>query len=143
MQNNLPKGFISIDDAITLINKDTRGNPLVDIKYLILHNIYYRAGGNARIPLYQPDESGKIPVNQNGDLVSTKETNITFESDYDVLRFKDAIKKHYYAATSKEIDLDKIGLKHYTSGIDDEKNTKGNIRVNPDSKIGYGDTING
>lgn len=48
--NNLPPGFISVNDAVDLIKSDTRENPVVDMDYLVAHTIWIETNHNFRIP---------------------------------------------------------------------------------------------
>lgn len=69
MNENLPAGFISVDDAVALIKKDTRDNPVVDMDYLISHINWIELAHNFRIPrvrLLPPDQ---VRRSRNGKMI--------------------------------------------------------------------------
>ena len=49
MNNNIPNGFISVEDAISLIESDTRSNAKVDTAFLLRNLPYLRVDGNYTI----------------------------------------------------------------------------------------------
>ena len=83
-KNNLSPGFVSVDDAVKLINSDTRENPVVDMDYLVAHIVWIDANHNFRIPKIRrlkPEEvhktkRGKIVEYENiGDVYVAINTN--------------------------------------------------------------------
>ena len=48
---SLPNGFITVDEAVALINSDTRDDAKVDTQYLVSHIDWIEEAHNFRIPL--------------------------------------------------------------------------------------------
>lgn len=114
-KGNLPKGFITIDDALALMEADTRTNPVVDTSFMMRHYTYSRTGGNFTIPLLARDAQGKI--------YRKGETFIHFEGEEDLWKFRGALKRHYKALAGKEIDENPV--RHISTAVDPEKNPQG------------------
>lgn len=93
--------FISIDDAIRLIDKDTRKDPVVDVDYMVNASPYIRVNGNFTIKLLTRAADGRIVEN------GVKFVQIA--SEWDKSRLKHAIFEHYKNATGKEIIEESIG----------------------------------
>lgn len=92
----LPKGFISVDDAIKLIESDTRQNPVVDIDRMIRNFTYIEVDHNFNIFLLDRDKDGKI--------IKIGETPTHFFNNYDVERFKHALTSHYRELSGREFE---------------------------------------
>ena len=82
--NDLPTGFVKVQDACKLIESDTRENPVVDMDYLVSHTVWIETNHNFRIPkirMLKPEEvkrtrSGKFKEYENiGDVYVRIDTN--------------------------------------------------------------------
>ena len=67
--NNLPVGFISVDDAVKLIQSDTRQNPVVDMDWLISRVKWVEVAHNFRIPKIRRLPSDKVYKTKRGKIV--------------------------------------------------------------------------
>lgn len=67
--NNLSVGFISVDDAVKLIQSDTRQNPVVDMDWLIQRVKWVEVAHNFRIPKIRRLPSDKIYKTKRGKIV--------------------------------------------------------------------------
>lgn len=83
--NNLPPGFISINEAVDLINSDTRKDPVVDMDYLISRIKWIEVAHNFRIPKIKRIPADQVKKNAYGKLVEFEHTgsvNVQIESSY-------------------------------------------------------------
>lgn len=87
MQPTLPKGFISIQEAVTLINSDTRSDAKVDTKWLVSHIDWIEEKHNFRIPLMKTTSDKKV--------VKTGSKYVEIRDAYDKESLKRAIRDHY------------------------------------------------
>ena len=72
--NNLSPGFSTIDEAVRLIQSDTRENPVVDMDYIVNKTVWIETGHNFRIPKIRrlkPEEAYK---SKRGKLVEYEHT---------------------------------------------------------------------
>lgn len=73
MNQLLPKGFITPEQAIDMINKDTRENPVVDVQFLFANLHYLQRKFNYTVPLLKRSADGKVVENGKlyiaGDLI--------------------------------------------------------------------------
>ena len=82
MDNNLPTGFISVDEAIKLINEDSRTDAKVDTKFLVSGLPYLRVGGTYNIRLMKHQDgkavrNGLSPANMSERCLNTPSWSIT------------------------------------------------------------------
>lgn len=133
MAPQLPKDFISIEEAINLINSDTRTNPVVDTSFLLNNLPYLRVDGNYTIRRLKRDANGKIIHNGN--------VFVAVDSDYHRSILEHAIVQKYNELSGQNVDPANIGIKRLTTTVDDEQNPGGRLRANKDSKIKVGDNI--
>lgn len=103
--NNLPNGFITAEEAIKLINSDTKENPVVDIDYMVAHTRWLETGKNFRIPkirLLAPEER-KRDVRGNIHIIEkTGDVYVEVKSDYEREAIRKALNDKYYEMTNKE-----------------------------------------
>lgn len=132
MNNNIPTGFISVEDAISLIESDTRSNAKVDTAFLLRNLPYLRVDGNYTI---------KKLKHENGKVVDAGEEFVHIFSDYQRSMLEHAIIEHYKIATGRDIDPESIGIKKLMTTVDDEKNLSGRIMRNTESSTKVGDTL--
>lgn len=136
MQPTLPKGFISIDEAVALINSDTRADAKVDTKWLVSHVDWIEEAHNFRIPLLKTTADKKIVK------VGSKYVQILSAYDKEVL--KRAIRNHYRDLVGHEFS--KENVRAVSSVVDDEVSSGARPRKSkPIAKegqtIGTGETI--
>lgn len=129
-ENNLPAGFITIDEAIKLIESDTRKNPVVDGDYLVNSSPYIREGGNFNIKLLTRAKDGRIV--ENGSKF------VQIRTEWDKSKLKHEIFEHYKQATGKILNPEEVGVASVTTAIDEDKNPAGSITAmeKPMTKIG-------
>ena len=132
MNNNIPNGFISVEDAISLIESDTRSNAKVDTAFLLRNLPYLRVDGNYTI---------KKLKHENGKVVDAGEEFVHIFSDYKRSMLEHAIIEHYKMVTGRDIDPESIGIKKLMTTVDDEKNLSGRIMQNTESSTKVGDTL--
>lgn len=130
--NNLPNGFISVMDAIALIESDSRSDAKVDTAFLLRNLPYLRVDGNYNI---------KKLKHENGKVVEDGEVYVTVSSEYEKAMLEHAITEHYKNVTGRIVDPEKIGLRSVTTAVDDEKNAGGRLMVNDKPMIKAGDDI--
>lgn len=128
------QGFISIDEAIALIDKDTRTNAVVDADFLLRSLPYLRVNGNYNIKLLKND--GKK-------IVSNGSVFVQIATEWDRSRLEHAIVEHYKRATGREVDPNTIGLRNLTTARDDKKNPSGRLIVDDKPMTNYGDSTEG
>ena len=100
--NNLPNGFISVMDAIALIESDSRSDAKVDTAFLLRNLPYLRVDGNYNI---------KKLKHENGKVVEDGEVYVTISSEYEKAMLEHAITEHYKNVTGRIVDPEKIGLR--------------------------------
>lgn len=132
MNNNIPTGFISVEEAISLIESDTRSNAKVDTAFLLRNLPYLRVDGNYTI---------KKLKHENGKVVDAGEEFVHILSDYQRSMLEHAIIEHYKMVTGRDIDPESIGIKKLMTTVDDEKNLSGRIMRNTESSTKVGDTL--
>ena len=132
MNNNIPAGFISVEEAISLIESDTRSNAKVDTAFLLRNLPYLRVDGNYTI---------KKLKHENGKVVDAGEEFVRIFSDYQRSMLEHAIIEHYKMVTGRDIDPESIGIKKLMTTVDDEKNLSGRIMQNTESSTKVGDTL--
>ena len=133
MQNgNIPLGFISVEEAIKLIESDTRTNAKVNVSFLLRNLPFLRVDGNYTI---------KKLKHENGKVVPDGESFVHIDSDYHRAMLEHAIVEHYKQVTGREIDPNTIGLRTMTTAVDDEENPGGRVVRNKKSKTKMGDAI--
>lgn len=130
--DKIPTGFISVEDAIKLIESDTRANAKVDADFLFRNIPFLRVDGNYTI---------KKLKHEKGKVVEDGETFVHIDSDYHRAMLEHCIVEHYKQATGLDIDPEQIGIKKLSTTVDDEKNPSGRITKNRNSKTKVGDEI--
>ena len=85
-KNNLNPGFVSIDDAVKLIESDTRENPVVDMDYLVSHIVWIEANRNFRIPKIRRLDPKEIYKTKRGKIVEYENIGnvyVALDTNYD------------------------------------------------------------
>lgn len=133
-QQNLPRGFISIEEAIKLIESDTRKDAKVDTSFLLRNLPYLRTDGNYTIKKLRHDK-------ETGRVVNNGEVFVMVTSDYEKEMLKHAIVEHYRNVTGRTIDPDNIGLRSLTTTVDEETNLGAAIINNDKPTIKPGEDL--
>lgn len=110
MQPQLPKGFISLTDAATLINSDTRSDAKVDTKWLVSHIDWIEEAHNFRIPLMKTTSDKKVV--RNGSKF------VEIRTSYDKEFLKKIIRDHYRDMVGHEFEAPTV--RAVSSVADDE-----------------------
>lgn len=131
-ETTLPSGFISVKDAIDLINSDTRSDAKVDTAFLLRNLPYLRVDGNYTIKKLRHDK---------GMIVDDGNVFVHIASSYDKEMFQHAVTEHYRAATGRDINPEAIGVRNLTTAVDDEVNAMGRIMVNDKPSTKFGDDL--
>lgn len=76
MNNNLPQGFQSIDEAVALIKSDTRENSVVDMDWLISRKKWIETGNNFRIPKVRRLKPSEVRRSRRGKLIEYETTGV-------------------------------------------------------------------
>lgn len=131
----LSPGFITIDEAINLINKDTRDKATVDLAWMANNIDYINEFKNFRIPLMESDDNGFAHKKGNA--------YVYVATAYDKETLKHAIRVAYKARTGKEANVDAVHDR--TTVYDPEHNTTSHIKKspNPNTQKGAGLPMNG
>ena len=133
MQNsNLPNGFVTVADAIKLIESDSRTDAKVDTAFLLRNLPYLRVDGNYNI---------KKLKHENGKVVEDGEVYVMISSEYERAMLEHAITEHYKNVTGRVVNPENIGLRSITTAVDDEKNANGYLMNNDKPMIKAGDDI--
>lgn len=130
--NNLPNGFITVADAIKLIESDSRSDAKVDTAFLLSNLPYLRVDGNYNI---------KKLKHENGKVVEDGNVFVTISSEYEKAMLEHAITEHYRNVTGRTVDPETIGLRSITTAVDDEKNANGYLMANDKPMIKAGDDL--
>lgn len=132
MQNNIPVGFVSLNEAIALINSDTRSDAKVDTAFLLRNLPYLRVDGNYTI---------KKMKHEDGRVVGDGETFVHINNEYERAMLEHAITEHYRVVTGNIVNPETIGLRSLTTTVDDEKNAGGRLMENTNPSIKAGDEL--
>jgi len=127
----LSPGFITIDEAINLINKDTRDKATVDLAWMANNIDYINEFKNFQIPLMYSDEQGY--AHKKG------ETYVYVATAYEKETLKHAIRQAYLKRTGKEANVDAVHNK--TTVYDPEHNTTAHITKSPNPNTQKGDGL--
>lgn len=104
--NQLSPGFITVDEACKIIQSDTRENPVVDMDYLIGHEVWIETNHNFRIPkirrlardeIYRTKRGRVVEYENIGDLYVYIATNFEKELLKKTIRdkFKELVGHEY------------------------------------------------
>lgn len=133
MQNNtLPNGFITVTDAIALINSDTRSDAKVDIQRMLNNLPYLKVGGNFTIFKLK---------HKDGRVVDDGVTYVQIVNDFDRVSLAKAIQDHYTQLSGQMIDPTAIGIRSMTTTVDDDDAQSGRVRKNKAPMTKTGDSL--
>lgn len=134
MENQgLQPGFVTVEDAIAIIKKDTRKNATVDLRFLVNNIPYLKVKQNYNIRLMKTE---------NGVHKRDGEVYVTIHTEYDKQILLKAIADKYQESTGIKLDDGAIGINKVTSVIDQEsQQMTGRPVVNPSSTTKLGEDI--
>lgn len=151
-KQSLPNGFVTVEDAVKLIESNTFDKPTVDIKYLVGHLDWVELAHNFRIPLVRlvtPEEYKELmkryPGRRPSELTRVKDETVTLRTSYEVELLKKAIRDNYRDITKREYQGK--NTRGITTVIDEEKGTDAAPRATKNtiakegSIIGSGSTV--
>lgn len=137
MQPTLPNGFITIEDAVKLIQSDTRSDAKVDTSWLVKHIDWVEEAHNFRIPLMKTTSDKKV--------ISIGSKYVEIMTSYDKEVLKKAIRDHYRDMVGREYDAP---ITKAVSTVADEEQSGGDVRPRKSKSIakegaviGTGETI--
>lgn len=131
MEKNTPNGFLSVEEAVALIQADKRSDATVDVAFLVKNLPWLEKNRNYTVKLLR---------HENGKVVDNGIKYVSIENDYQKEMLKHAIVQHYKDLSGKEIDPDTIGIRKITTAIEDN-NPQGRPTINTQSSTNIGDTI--
>lgn len=129
-----PKGFLSVDEAIKLIQAETRENPRVDISRLARGLKWLEAKRNYTIFMLKRDASGAIVPDGN--------RPVAIANDYEKTTLEHAIRTKYKELARQEYQ--DSGIHKISTMVTDAEsggNSMGQPIENTESKIQVGDSI--
>ena len=129
-----PEAFLKFDDAVKLIQAETRENPRVDISRLARNLKWLEPKRNFTIFLLKRDASGAIVPNGN--------RPVAIANDYEKTTLEHVIREKYKELARREYEGDEV---HKISTMVTDAESGGNYSGQPientESKINIGDTI--
>ena len=131
---SLPKAFLSFDEALKLIQAETRENPRVDISRLTKNLKWLEPKHNFTIFMLKRDANGVIVPNGN--------RPVEIASSYEATTLEHAIREKYKELARREFDDD--GTHRITTMVTDAEsggNISGRPMANAESEIKVGDAI--
>lgn len=151
MQNNnsnLSPGFITVDEAVKLIESDTRKNPVVDMDYLVSRVKWVETGHNFRIPKVRRLAADEVYRTKRGKVVEYEtigEANIYIETSFQKELVRKTILDKFRELVGREYQ--EAGVKAVSTVADDAQGRDAvKPRVNTPiakegSSIGDGETV--
>lgn len=138
MQETLAPGFVTVQEAIEMINAFTREKPTVDINFLLDNMECVQEKHNLTIMMPQrlvKDAKGRIKRERDPSV------HITIRTVLEQEQVKDAIRKKYQEMTGKTLNVEELGLRRVTTMVGSSNNPEARPMYNEESKIKLGDTI--
>lgn len=126
----LPEAFISVDDAIKLINSDSRDNAVVDVQKMVATIKFLRKGKTFRIPLIKS-------INKRPWIQKIGSKYIIPKNEFERASVEHAIIGKFAEETGRELDVESMGLKKVNTVMDGE-NTGSPVIEAPTTKFGEG-----
>lgn len=132
MDNNLPDGHVSVQEAIDALEKHTAKKPIVDLEFMHNNIPYMNAAKNFTMPLMQKGDNGRY--------YSAMHVAVVVKTARDLENLKYAIKEAHKRVTGKVADPEKK-IKKFTSQVKGDEDNTSNLRVNTESDAKYGDKM--
>lgn len=133
-QAQLSPGFITVDEAINMINSETRDNPRVDISRLAENIEYLEPRHNFTIFLIKRGNDGKIVSNGNKPIYVASEYEKTLVEHAIISKFEELSRQKYNKDKVRKIST------AVTDG-DSGGNSQGRPILNESSDIKVGDAL--
>lgn len=137
MQPTLPKDFMSLEEAVALINSDSRSDAKVDTKWMVKHIDWIEEAHNFQIPLMKTTSDKRV------ESIGKKYVQIVTSYDKELL--KKTIRDHYRDMVGREYDAP---VTKAVSTVADEEQSGGAVRprrsksiAKEGAVIGSGETI--
>ena len=127
--NNLNPGFISVEDAVRLIESDTRKNPVVDMDYLVSHIVWIETNHNFRIPKIRRLDPKDVHRTKRGKLVeyeNISDAYVSINTNYEKELLKKTILDKFKELVGHEYK--EIGVRARSTVADD---AQGKAAVQP------------
>lgn len=143
---SLPNGFITVEEAVALINSDTRDDAKVDTQYLVSHIDWIEEAHNFRIPLVRLSTKEEIeaimkryPGRRPNGLTRLGSKTVTINTAYEKELLKQTIRKHYKEMAGRDYEAPLVrGL----SSVSDEETGGGAVKPRRSKTIAKeGETI--
>lgn len=119
-KTGLPNGFITVDEAVKLIESDKFDDAKVDTQWLVSHIDWIERGKNFRIPLMKHSEDKKK-------VVGIGEKYVFVDDNFNVEFLKRTIRNHYKSIVGR--DFEKRNTRAVSTVSDDKTGGKINPRV--------------
>lgn len=143
---SLPNGFITVEEAVALINSDTRDDAKVDTQYLVSHIDWIEEAHNFRIPLVRLSTKEEMeailkryPGRRLNGLTSLGSKTVAINTAYEKELLKQTIRNHYKEMAGREYEKPAVrGL----SSVADEETGGGQVKPRRSKTIAKeGETI--
>ena len=82
---NLPPGYMPVEDAVKIIQSDTRENPVVDMDYIVNKTIWIETNHGFRIPKVRRLKPEEVYRTKRGKIIEYEHTgdiNVFIETNY-------------------------------------------------------------
>lgn len=146
--NDLPPGYVSVEEACEIIKSDTRQNPVVDMDYLVNKTVWIEVKHNFRIPKIRRLKPEEVYRTKRGQLKEYEEIgsiNVKIDTDFQKELLKKTIFDKYRELVGHEYQ--EAGVRAVSTVADD---AEGKAAVQPRAKkpiakegdsIGSGETV--
>lgn len=145
----LSKGFITVEEAIKIINKDTREKATVDLDWMAKNIDYIQEFKNFQIPVARnateeeiKEFINKFPGKKPSPITRLEPLYVYISGSYEKETLKHAIREAWKSHVGKE--LKEVKTKNKTTVYDPDNNTLGQgsaIQVNPNPQTKAGDDL--
>lgn len=145
----LSKGFITLEEAINLINKDTREKAALDLDWMAKNIDYIQEFKNFQIPVARnateaeiKERMAKFPGRRPSPITRLEPLYVYIASVYEKETLKHAIREAWKSRVGKE--LTEIKTKNRTTVYDPDHNTLGQgraIQSNPNPQTQPGQDL--
>lgn len=133
--NRLAPGFITVADAVKLVNSDTMAEPKVNISWCAENLSYLAPRHNFTIKLVKKTPEGKVVSNGN--------TQTYIENDYDKVILEKAILDKFRELTNRDYTRNLRKLSTTVTDKDGEANMMGRPVANSSSTTDNNTNIDG
>lgn len=145
-KSNYPVGTISVDEAIKIIESDSKENMTVDVDRMINGLPYLREDDT--FSLFRGHVEKDVPtvfgIKKTAFVVdSVKPIWIRngFDGEEDMVRLRRALMDHYKKLSGRDLNIEQIGIRKLETTADGEDGMKVTPRENKASKTKVGDVL--